>query len=482
MTVASGNRSDAAVLAGTPSDLGAGRSRWMLLVILLGQGLAAMDTAIVNVAAPTLQADLGLSGAGLQLTVAGYGLAYASFLITASRLGAMFGYRRLFVIGMAVFTFSSFLCGSADSSQTLILGRILQGLGAALLVPQVLSLIQLSFSGAQRARAVGLYSMILGLGAAAGQLLGGVVVSIDLLGLSWRPAFLINIPLGVFLVFVALIVLPRSEPASRQRLDIAGMIAIVTAAGCILLAVTFGPELGWPVWAIAALVVGMVILPVFWKYEKRLEARGAAPVLQPQMLKIPGILPGLGIVALGFVGYGGWLLTVALYLQAGIQMSPLQSGLTFGAYALGFGLSNLFWSRLPQRLIGLAPMLALCALSLASILIAALVTLASWHSVLGPSLLFVAGSGHGMSFGATVSRMANAIPARYASSLSGLVTTCSQFSIVSGTALIGSIYFAAVSYGFSAGQPDENAMACVAVVIFILASAGIVLSRRLPDI
>lgn len=456
-------------------------SLWMLAVILCGQALAAMDTAIVNVAAPTLQAELGLSGASLQLTVAGYGLAYASFLITAARLGDLYGYRRLFMLGVAVFTISSLVCGTAQTAGILIVGRILQGLGAALLVPQVLSLIQLSYSGAAKARAVGLYSMILGLGAAAGQLLGGVIVDVDLWSLSWRPAFLINIPVGVALIGLALFFLPRIVERRRVRLDLVGVLAVTGVALCVLIPLTFGREFGWPVWSLVMIGAGLLALVAFWRYEQALSGRGGAPLVDPALLTIRGVPQGLGIVAVGFIGYGGWLLTVALYLQVGLGFSPLVSGVTFGAYAAGFGVWNLFWSRLPDRIVTHAPSVALATLLCASLAFGSLVSDGWWHPVLGPLLLFGAGSGHGLSFGTSVNRMTAVIPSSFAASLSGLVTSCSQFSIVTGTALLGSVYFA-VAASVPDGENGSGAgMSAVAFAVAIGAGLGLILSARLPS-
>ncbi len=455
-------------------------SYWMLFVILIGQALAAMDTAIVNVAAPTLQRELDLSGAMLQLTVAGYGLAYASFLITAARLGALYGYRRLFVIGLAVFTVSSTVCGMAASPQILVSGRVFQGFGAALLVPQVLSLIQLSYSGTAKSRAIGLYSMILGLGAAAGQILGGVIVSMDVFLLSWRPAFLINIPVGLLLILLAFVLLPSDAGKQKVKLDLVGVIAGIAAALSILVPLTFGRELDWPLWSMLLAMAGIVILAGFWRYEKALSQRGKSPILDPELLAIRGIPQGLGVIALGFIGYGGWLLTVALYLQTGLGFSALVSGLTFGAYAIGFGSSNLFWSYLPERLIKHAPALAMLTLLCASVFFALLVTGQGWHPVAGPLLLFFAGSGHGMSFGTTVNRMTSAIPEQYASSLSGLATSCSQFSVVSGTAILGSVYFAVASGFMSVSGGSNTAMVAVALTVAICAAFGFVLAGRLP--
>ena len=454
-------------------------SVWMLTLLLVGQALAAMDTAIVNVAAPTLKADLGVSGALLQLTVAGYGLAYATLLITGARLGDHFGYRRLFIIGVAVFSASSLICGASRSVEVLVAGRIMQGIGAALLVPQVLSLIQLCFKGQEKSRAIGLYSMILGLGAAAGQFLGGVVVSLDLWGFGWRPAFLINVPIGIALLTLSPVLLPEFGQVRSRKFDIAGVVIIAAVALSILLPLTFGRELGWPAWSLVLLGCGACGLYGFWRYEVRRADQGGSPLVDPAALLTKGIRPGLMVVLIGFIGYGGWLFTVALYLQSGLGLTAFTSGLVFTAYALGFGISNLTWSRLPAPLLRRAPAVALAVLATASVVLAVVVSTRHWDPVWIPLLLFFAGSGHGLSFGTSVNRMTSAISPALVPSLSGLVTSSSQFAIVTGTALLGSLYLA-----ISSPQPTPSmsvtAMTAVACVIAAGAAIAIYCALRLP--
>src|SRR5580693_369815 len=175
----------------------AARGRWLMLIVLLaGQFMALLDVTIVNVAMPTIGRALHASGAALQLVVAGYTVSYAMLLITGARLGELYGRRRLFLAGVTVFTLSSLACGLAPGIEVLIAARFLQGAGAAAMVPQIISVIQASFSGPARARALSAYSAVLASGFVAGQVLGGVIVSADLFGAQWRPVFLVNVPVG----------------------------------------------------------------------------------------------------------------------------------------------------------------------------------------------------------------------------------------------------------------------------------------------
>ena len=191
------------------------RQKLLLAVILCGQFMAVLDASIVNVAIPTIRRELGASGSDLQLIVAGYVIAYAVLLITGARLGMRYGFRRTFIWGLALFTAASFACGVAPTSQVLIVVRALQGAGAALMVPQVFSMIQRNFEGAGRAKALSLWAAALALGGLVGQVLGGVLVSANLFGTEWRPVFLVNVPIGLVLLFASFRFLPVDRPDAR---------------------------------------------------------------------------------------------------------------------------------------------------------------------------------------------------------------------------------------------------------------------------
>ncbi|KWI17497.1 MFS transporter [Burkholderia ubonensis] len=468
----------AGVLPATPER--AAPHRRMLPLLLIGQGMAAMDTSIVNVAAPALRADLGISGALLQLVVAGYILAYAVFLITGARLGDDYGYRRLFVTGLAIFTVSSLACGVAPGTWLLIVGRIAQGVGAAMLVPQVMSLIQRSFEGPARARAIGCYSMILGLGSTAGQALGGVIITADFAGLSWRPAFLINVPIGIVLLARARSVLPALAGPERRKLDLAGVALLTGAMLLIVVPLTFGHDVGWPAWVWASLAAGVIGVATFLRFERALAQRGGSPLLSLDAVLATGIRPGLAVVSIGFIGYGGWLFACALYLQTGLGFSPMISGFVFAAYAFGFGISNVSWSKLPARLLRFTPAVALIAMAAANLAFGMTARHAGWVAAAMVPLLFCAGASHGLTFGTTVNQMTQRTAPQHAPALSGLVTTSVQLSIVIGVAALGAIYLAVAAPG--AHLASARAIADVTFAIGALALVAIACSLRLATV
>ena len=206
------------------------RARWVMLIVLLcGQFMALLDATIVNVAMPTIGRSLHASGAELQLVIAGYIVSYAMLLITGARLGGLLGRRRMFLLGVWVFTLASLACGLAPGIGVLIAARFVQGAGAAAMMPQIMTVIQLRFSGAVRARALSAYTAVLSSGFVAGQVIGGVLVTADLFGASWRPVFLVNVPIGIAVLLVLPRVMPADVPGRTRRLDLSGLLVAVPA-------------------------------------------------------------------------------------------------------------------------------------------------------------------------------------------------------------------------------------------------------------
>jgi MFS family permease len=320
----------------------------ILAVVLTAQFMALLDLFIVNVAAPSVRSDLHASGAGLELVVSGYTIAYAVLLVTGARLGGRHGQRRLFLAGLALFTLASLACGLAGGTGQLIGFRIVQGAGSALMIPQVLSLIQLTFTGEARARAMGVYTAVVSSGAALGQTVGGVLVNADLFGCSWRPAFLVNVPIGIVLLVVAPRVLAADRPAPHERgrgLDLPGLIALAAAVTLCTVPLVLGRQEGWPLWGRLCLGLGAVLLAVFARLEVRLARRGGAPLITPRVLRLPGMVRWVVLITLAMSVNAGLLFAQALHLQSGLGFSALRTGLTFAVAAVTFGLTGLYWRR-----------------------------------------------------------------------------------------------------------------------------------------
>ncbi len=228
---------------------------WLLGILLLGPFMSQADATIANVATPSIHADLGASGAMLELVIGGYLLAFAVLLITGARLGQTHGYKRVFLLGIGTFSLASLLCGLSPDPTVLVGARVLQGAGAALMFPQTLTGIQLNFSGAERARAIGLYA--LSTGAVVGQILGGVLISANLAGGHWRAIFLINVPIGAAALIAGIRYLPADAARVSRRIDLRGVLLLSTTVLLVLIPLTLGRSAGWPAWTWACLAASI---------------------------------------------------------------------------------------------------------------------------------------------------------------------------------------------------------------------------------
>lgn len=412
----------------------------MLAVLLSGQVMASMDGSIVSVAAETMREELHAGGGAIQLVVSGYLLTTGVLLVTCARIGDIVGRRRAFLLGLGWFTGASLLCGLAPDATVLVLARIVQAVGAALLTPQIFSLIQLHWDGAARRRAIGLYSMVLALGVALGQVIGGLVAGADLFGLSWRPIFLINVPLGVLLLAVGPRVLPRSQSAERPRLDLAGVAVLTVAMTALTVPLIFGHDQGWPAWAWISLACGAALLVAFVRYE----TRARDPLLDLTALRPAGVKPGLAACWIIMGCYTVFLLTLTLHLQAALGYSPLRAGLAFVPYALGFGALSLSWSHYPQRLRDALPIAGPIAFAAGA---TALVLLHRdrWDLTGTVPLLLLAGAGHAAGYSPLIARITSLVEPRQASAISALNATGPVLAGVTAIAGLGTVYFAAPS-------------------------------------
>ncbi|GAA2743472.1 MFS transporter [Kitasatospora cinereorecta] len=458
----------------------AARPGRLLALILTGQLMAVLDVAIVNVAVPTIRTDLHASGAALQLVIAGYTIAYAVLLITGARLGARHGYSRVFQYGLAGFTAASLACGLAPGTGALIAFRLLQGVGAALMVPQVMSLVQRTFTGAARTRALGLYSAVLAGGMALGQVLGGVLVSADLFGTGWRPVFLVNVPIGIALLLAGRRLLPATPGDRSRRFDLPGLVVLALTIGLLVVPLVLGHELGWPAWGWAMLAASGVLFAGFAVVEWRIAARGGQPLIPGRVLRAPGLLPAAVSVFLVMAGFAGFLFAFALHQQAGLAHSAVRAGLLSAPVAVGFGLSSLHWQRLPARLHGALPVLAL-ALVAPAYLAVGLMLRGGGEIGLAPeavlaALGLVAGCAYSPLFGRALARVDPAD----AADASGVLVTLVQLGQVVGVAVLGTVFLSRVSFPATpraSGQALWTTVAAIAGALVLAAVSALVTGR-----
>lgn len=445
--------------------------------VLLGAALAPIDGFIVNVALPTIDADLHAGTSTLQWVVAGYGVAFALMLVIGGRLGDAFGRRRLFMVGLAAFTLTSLVCGLAPTAGVLVVARIAQGGAAAMLVPQVLSILQASTAGAKRARVLGLYGATGGIAMVIGQLLGGVLTTADIAGSGWRPIFLVNVPIGVAGLLLARRTVPESRAAHPLRIDRLGTVLLAGTLFAVLVPAMEGESLGWPLWCWALLAVAPFAAAAFVAVERRREGAGVVPLLPPALLQLPSMRRGLALAVPFFVGFGGFLFVFALTLQDGLHLGPLGSGLALTPLALAFLVASLSSSRLAARF-GFRLIWIGASLQLVGLLTLIATTLTTWPELtvldLAPGMV-VCGLGQGLTAPTLFRVILSGIPSESAGVGSGVLTTTQQSSLALGVAVLGTV-FAAVS-----AQAGMEVAIVVVTVIQATLVAGIALgATRLP--
>ncbi len=452
-------------------------SRWAPLpVVLAGTFMVVLDFFIVNVALPSIQSGLHASSGSLEWVAAGYGLTSAVFLITAGRLGDRHGRRRMFALGLGLFTLSSAACGFAPTAEVLIAGRLAQGAAGALLMPNVLSIIGVLYDGVDRARALAAYGMTMGLAAVSGQLIGGVLVQANVAGLGWRSCFLINVPIGLAALAVVRRVVPESKVRGAGRTDVAGTILLTAGLTAIVLPLVEGRQHGWPLWTWLSLGAAPLILAAFWRQQRRLARAGGAPLLTAELFAARGFTIGLVAQLAFWCGQASFFLVLSLYLQLGRGLSALDAGLVFTVLAGTYLLASMWAPALTER--HGRRVLAAGALTLAvghAVLLISVASVGVSGSVLAlfPGLMLVgAGMGLGITPLATII-MAGMKP-EHAGATSGVLATMQNIGNAIGVSVIGVVFFGAVHHGY-AGAFELSLGVLAATLIAVTA-----LTRLMP--
>jgi EmrB/QacA subfamily drug resistance transporter len=438
------------------------RLRWMVAAVVLAANLMdVLDSTIVNVAGPSIHRDLGGGADTLQWLSAGYTLAFAVCLIAGARLGDILGRRRLFLIGSAGFTLFSAASAAAPGIGVLLTFRALQGAFGALMIPQGFGLMKQVFTDeAELDKALGLFGPATGLPILVAPVLAGALIDANLWGIGWRLVFLINVPVGLLSLTLALRCLPRGASHPGVKLDVGGVGLIGLALVAIIYPLIQGRSAGWPLWCFAMLAGGAALLIVFLAYERR---RGASALIEPSLLTNRTYLSGVAVVLALFGAFGGLLLCVSLYGQIGESWSPIHAGLTLTPMIVGMIAGMLASGALVGRLgrhllhIGIA-LIALGTVVLAVMLIGAR-TATSWDLV--PGLLLV-GAGLGASFGQLFRYILSSVSMEEVGSASGVMEAVQQLSTALGVAVLGTIFFSAFGHHLPTDALEITAWACLA--------------------
>ncbi len=426
------------------------RARWLPLPVLLaGTCLIVLDFFIVNVALPSMQADLHAGSTVLEWVVAGYGLTFAVFLLAAGRLGDRLGRRRVFGAGVLVFTAASSACGLAPTGELLVVARLVQGVGAAMISPTVLALIGTLYGGAERARAIGAYATVMGLAAATGQLVGGLLLHVDVAGVGWRAVFLLNVPVGVAVLAVLRWCVPESRVAAAPPVDVVGTVLATFALAALVLPLLEAPGHRWPTWSLVCLALAPVSGAGFVVRRRRLTGGARNGLIDPAWLRERVFTVGMLTQLAFWCGQASYFLVLALYLQVGRGLSPMRSGLVFTILAAAYFAASMRAPALVARLgRGVIVRGALTLAAGHAVTFIAVADLDGRVAALAPGLL-LAGAGMGLCLAPITATVLATVDPHRAGAVSGLLSTMQQVGNALGVAVIGAVFFGAVRHGYA---------------------------------
>ncbi|MEV7690630.1 MFS transporter [Streptomyces bungoensis] len=468
----------------TPAGPG-DRRRWFALAIVMAAAfMDLVDVTIVNIAIPSIQRDAGASVGQIQWITAGYALAFAAGLITGGRLGDIHGRRRLFLLGIAGFTLASALCGFAANPEMLVAARILQGGMAAMMVPQVLSIVHATFPAHERGKVFGLFGAIVGLGAVSGPLLGALLTEWNLFGLEWRPIFLINLPVGVVAFLLGRRFITESRAPKALKLDLVGVALVTLGLLMLLYPLTRGRELGWPVWGYASMAGALGVFAALVAYERRKTARDGSPLVELSLFRVKSFAAGIAVQTVFGVALGIFFLVWTLYLQYGLGWSPLRAGLTGVPFSLSVSTAA---GMSVQKLV---PRFGRKVLQAGALVMGVGVLLYIWEAHrYGLSIapwqmalpLVVMGTGMGLIVAPLTDAVLSEVPREHAGSASGLINTVQQMGNALGLGLVSVVFFEVIGDRLTPAQVGpafvhafQHALwwvAGVMGVIFLLMSA-----------
>ena len=462
--------------------------RWRTLgVTQLAAFMALLDVSIVNVALPSIERGLSVSAGTAQWVVSGYALSFGLALVPAGRLGDALGRRRMFMIALAAFVVTSALTGAAPTIGLLIAARLLQGVAGGMLVPQNSGLIQELFQGAERGKAFGILGATVGLATATGPVVGGLIITLIGGPDAWRWVFYVNVPIGLIALLLAARWVPTSSRGGRRgvQLDLIGSLLLGAGVLSLLLPAVDAQSngLGNDWWL---LVVAVVLLAAFTRWELRTVRRGREPVLDPRLAHTPGFPAGSIIGMVYFIGFTGIWLVLALFFQDGLGYSPLRSGLAVTPFAIGVAVSAAIAGRLVSRFGRVLTVIGLTA-TVAGLVVTALMLrhvsgdAAQWV-IAGP--LLVAGLGGGMVTSPNITLSLQNVPVRMAGAAGGALQTAQRIGSAIGTAVLATIFYRILmssAHDYPTAVSDALLSASALMLVALLIATADLVRHRLRD-
>jgi len=454
-----------------------------VVVLLFASFMDLLDTTIVNVALPSIEKDLNATSAQLEWIVSGYVLSFAVLIITGGRLGDIYGRKRLFLIGVTGFTLASASCAAATSGDMLVVSRLVQGIFGAIMIPQVLSIIQVLFAPKERAGVFGALGAISGLAAVAGPLIGGFLVTQNAFDLGWRSVFIINVPVGIALFITAALCIPESRAAKRVRLDVLGVVMISATLFLLVYGLIEGRALGWPIGIWIMMGASPVLLAVFIWYQSRRDKKSGSALVPPSLFHSRGYSAGV-LTSFSFsASIGGFFLILVLYLQVGLGFSAIDAGLTTLPFSLGALVGSGIAVPLAPRL-GKGLILLGALAQIGGYLWITRIVDAQANALVGTDLIApMALAGLGLTL--LVVPLTDVSLAQTsvvnAGAASGVLGTFQQVGSAIGVAVVGVVFFGTVGDAFSPAALRDAFLAGIMVPITALALAALA-SFLLPSV
>ena len=435
--------------------------------VMVGMFMAILDSYIVIVAGPAIQADLHTTAGELQWVLAGYQLSYAVFMITAGRIADLRGRKRVFMLGVVIFTLSSVACAVATSPGMLVVARIVQGLGAAMVVPQVFGVITLLVPAEGRHRVFGVLGVVIGMGTIGGQLIGGLLIGANLFGSDWRLVFWVNVPIGIITFALAAKYVPESKVAGARRLDIPGVAVMSVALFLLTFPLIQGRENGWPWWTWACFAASLAAFAAFVSIERRVARSGGDPLMNLSLFRQRSFSLGLVLVICVYALLTSYYLALSVSLQDGLGLSALASGLVYAPAAVMFFVFGVVAGKLVpkygRRVLQVGSIiLALGYLSTAMVLFTG--------SDMTPGMVIPTLMLQSIGGGLLITPLLNSVLARIepesVGMASGALSTAQQVGAALGVAVIGVVFFTSF-------RPDVDGQVEAATHGFAMASMGV---------
>jgi len=426
------------------------KNRWLILgIVLAAEIMDLLDSTIVNVAGPSLQRELGASPSALQWVIGGYTLTLGAGLVIGGRLADRYSRRNVFLVGIVAFTIASLLCAIAPTVGALIAFRLIQGFAGALVLPHVIGFIRDVFPPEEIGKAFAIFGPVFGLGGILGPVIGGFIIDGDIASTGWRAVFLVNIPIGIAVIALAWIYLPKRDSDHSIKIDLVGCLLIIASSGLLLLPLIQGQQAGWPLWTFVSLIVALLGFVIFTFQQRWVISRNKTPLVDPDIFKSTTYNLGLAGIFTFFAGFTGVYLIITLFLQIGQGYTARGAGIANIAIALGTAVGGALSGAVLAEKFGTRVLQfgGLAQITGALLIFFALPDMQSfnfWHIAPG---MFISGFGTGLVVAALFDAILLAIKDDLVSSASGVLASVQSIASSVGVAIFGTIFFNQVATG-----------------------------------